>query len=476
MTNLRLAASSTLGMFAAAVVWLSIGWGCSSPRPNGEGPAAEGRMPPNIVLLLTDDQRADALGCAGHPVLRTPHLDAMARRGQRFAHAFVSTSICAASRASILTSLHEGVHGYTFGTSPLADQFTTESYPALLRAAGYRTGLVGKVGVKMPAGALARLFDHCEPMTPPYRADGPDGDARHLTDRVGDAAIRFLRAEDSRPFCLSVSFNAPHAEDSNPKQYIWPPTEDGLYREPPIASAGPEEAALFEAQPSFLRESLNRERWAWRFDTPAKAQSMIAGYYRMISGVDRVVGRIVDALADRGVADETVIIFSSDNGYFLGERGFAGKWLIHEPSIRVPLVVVAPHLPDVRGGVVQQAVALNLDLAPTILDFAGVAIPEHYQGRSLLPLLRGAAPDWRDDFYYEHRFAHARIPKSEGVRDARWTYARYFEQDPVFEELYDRDADPAQRHNLAGAPESAPVLTRLRARCDELGRIAHRRN
>jgi arylsulfatase A-like enzyme len=424
---------------------------------------------PNIVFLLADDMRWDAMGCAGNKVIQTPHLDALAKDGVRFRNAFVTTAICAASRASLLTGLYERTHRYTFGTKPITDEHVALSYPVLLRKAGYRTGFVGKFGVGAGPGGAKRMFDSFTPLDRnPYWKPQPDGTKKHLTDIEGEAAVAFLDAvKPGEPFCLSVSFNAPHAEDADPLQYHWQQEVDHLYRDvrftPPKTMAD----AFFRTNPPFLRESESRARFHWRFDLPAKYQQMVRGYYRMISGVDLVVGRIREALAKRGLADDTVIVFSADNGYFLGERGFADKWYIYEPSIRVPLIVFDPRAKD-RGRIVD-AVALNVDVSPTFLAWAGVPVPPAVQGHSLVPLLRGETPpDWRTDFFYEHLFDRRNIPKSEGVRTDRYTYVRWFEQQPVVEELYDHAADFDQVKNLVADPGHADVLAKLRQRTTEL--------
>ncbi len=426
---------------------------------------------PNILFVVTDDQRWDMMGGVT-PVLQTPVMDRLARDGQRFREAYVTTSICAASRASILTGLVESTHGYTFGTPPLAADLTPMTYPAVLRASGYQTGFVGKFGVRTVPGAVGAMFDVFTPLRPPYRREGPDGTTRHLTDITADEAIAFIEAADrATPFCLSVSFNAPHAEDSNPAQYIWPATADGLYRGLVIPPAPLSDEAFVESMPPFLQTSLNRVRWTWRFDTPEKYQSMATGYYRMISGVDAALGRILAALEASGHADDTVVIFTSDNGYFLNDRGFAGKWLPYDASLRVPLVVFDPGAPVERRGVLHDAMALNIDLAPTILELAGCAPPDGVQGRSLAPWLRGASVDeWRTDFFCEHRMHHPRIPRHEGVRTTRYRYSRYVDQSPVFEELYDLRRDPLETVNLVDDPEHAEALKKLRARTDELVR------
>jgi len=191
-------------------------------------------------------------------------------------------------------------------------------------------------------------------------------------------------------------------------------------------------------------------------------------YWRMISGVDRALGRVLDALDEQGLAQDTVVLFTSDNGYFLGERGFAGKWLIYEESVRVPLIIHDPRLPEEQRGRVVEPMVLNVDLAPTLLALAGVEVPDTYEGRSLVPLF-GQSPDtWRSDFLYEHRMNHPAIPKSEGVRGERWVYARYYEQEPHYEQLFDLRSDPLQLTNLAADPAFEQQLSAQRTRCDEL--------
>lgn len=434
----------------------------------GSSRPAKAQRRPNVLFLLSDDQRWDTLGCAGNRVIRTPNVDSLAREGTRFRNAFVTTPICAASRATLLTGLYERTHRYTFNTPPIRPEHVEQSYPARFRAAGYRTGFIGKFGVNVPRGQEARMFDAFMPLDrTPYFKKQPDGTERWLEDTAGDRALEFLSRTDGRPFCLSVSFNAPHAEDNDPRQYFWPRELDGLYDDvtfPHPRTMAPE---FFEAQPDFLRYSESRVRFNWRFDEENKYQRMVRGYYRMITGVDRVVGRIREALRQHGLAEDTVIVYSSDNGYFLGERGFADKWYGYELSLRVPLIVYDPRRQ--RQAAATDAIGLNVDIPPTLLDLAGVPVPASYQGRSLAPLLQGHKPgDWRRDFFFEHLFDRANIPKSEGVRDPRYTYIRWFEQRPVVEELYDRRRDADQVRNLVSDPGKAGVLERLRRRTDEL--------
>ncbi|MFC1726300.1 sulfatase, partial [candidate division KSB1 bacterium] len=406
---------------------------------------------PNILFLLVDDQRNDTLGCAGHSIIKTPVVDSLAADGVRFSNAFVTTSICAASRASIFTGLHERTHGYTFGTPPIRKVHASKSYPALLREAGYRTGFIGKYGVKTEGEPESNMFDFFKPHGGyPYFKKQPDGSLRHETEVTGDRAIEFLKSNpQGQPFCLSVSFNAVHAaDDDKENHYPWPKAVDGMYDNVKIPAPRLSDPAIFENQPEFLKKSMNRIRYFWRWDTPEKYQKNMKAYFRMISGVDRVIGRIQKELEKLHLADNTVIIYMADNGYYMGDRGFAGKWSHYEQSLRIPLIVYDPRLPKTERGTVNDKMALNIDVPATMLNLAGVEIPKHYQGSNLTTLLQGKSiPGWRQDFFCEHLMDNPDIPKWEGVRGNRYVYARYFEQEPAYEFLHDLKTDPDQLAN-----------------------------
>jgi len=242
--------------------------------------------------------------------------------------------------------------------------------------------------------------------------------------------------------------------------------EDGLYEDIDPPEPRLEDPAVFEALPDFIKNSLNRRRYFWRWDTPEKYDANLRARYRMITGMDRIIGRIRDALNRRGLSDNTVIVFSADNGYYRGERGLAGKWTHFEESLRVPLIVFDPSLPAERRGRVVDALALNLDFPSTFLDYAGVPIPPSYRGHSLRPLIEGEVPDaWRTEFFAEHQhFAGGIIPGWSGVRGERYVYARYGHQSPPYEFLHDLETDPLQLENFADDPEYREILERMRAK------------
>ena len=429
---------------------------------------------PNIVFLMTDNHRWDLLGCAGNDIIRTPNIDALAARGARFTNSFCTTSICAATRASILTGEFRREHRYTFTMPPMSIQRMDRSYPALLKRAGYRTGFVGKLGVEVDPRTPERMFDFyrrriASSTRNPYYREAADGTIKHLSEINGDDAVEFIRTNPTdQPFCLSVSFSAPHPEDDNIDQYVFDRRYADLYADDVIPPPPIPDNEHFRRLPGFIQVSMSRQRWFRRFDTPEKYQRMMKGMYRLITGVDEQVGRIVDELSSRGFGDNTVVIFTGDNGIMIGEHGLTGIWLMYEGSIRKPLIIADPRLPGSRHGVTVDEMALSFDSPVTMLDLAGVDVPRQMRGRSLAPLLRGESVDWRKDFFYEHLYERETIPKSEGVRTENFKYVRYFERNPVYEQLFDLEADPNEVTNLAGDPSSGNVLKSLRARCDEL--------
>lgn len=464
---------------------------------------------PNLILILTDDMRWDVMGCAGNPLLKTPEIDRLAAAGTRFSDAFATTAICCTSRASILSGQYARRHRVEDFQKQLGDLSAT--YPVLLRQAGYYTGFIGKWGVAAH-GSPREYFQQCaaafdfwagdvgqtaywHERTCNYltnngtteRADffctcgegrkndgcGPDGpnpalkDPVHAETEFMPAKIRsFLAQRDTaKPFCLSLSLKAPHG----PWQGYAPRFKDDF-----LTAVFPRRgnATLAEAlrQPEFLRRSLESGRGLEMLRNPGERDRLLAQYYRLVEGVDFCVGEIRKELERRGLLENTVIVFSSDNGHFLSEHGFFGKWFMHEESFRVPLIVCDPRLPAAQRGQVSPALALNIDLAPTLLELAGLKAPAAMQGRSLLPLLRDPQAPWREDFFYEHLYRNSptppdRIEPSEGVRTRDWKYIVWVDQTgPAREELYDLRHDPLEMTNLAADPAAREQLEQLRRR------------
>lgn len=436
----------------------------------GSSVSAEEAKRPNIVFFFTDDQTTSTLGCYGNPIVQTPQIDALAARGMRFENAFVSQAICWVSRTSVLT----GLTGRSYGTPDQPDQTRPEIaetlYSDLLRQGGYRTGLFGKWHAHMPKGYKpADHFDSFEDITRnPFYKKMPDGSLRHETDLIVDRGIEFLKAQPAdQPFALNMWFNACHAEDADRRpgigQFPWPESANGLYEGIEMYRPRLDDPAIFESQPDFLKTSMNRERYFWRWNTPEKYQTNMRAYLRMVSGIDHAIGRFREALEASGQAENTIIVYSADNGYYMGNRGFAGKWSHYDNALRVPLIVMDPRVPEAQQGKVSTAPALNLDLPSTFLDWAGVPVPERYQGRSLAPLVENGTPaDWRTETFHEHFAVRDRIPAYEGIRNAEFKYARYIDFD--FEFLHDLKNDPDELVNLATDPKYADVLAEMRKR------------
>ena len=424
---------------------------------------------PNIIFILTDDQRWDALGVVGNSIIQTPEMDALARTGTNFKNAFSTTPICAASRASILTGLYERTHGYTFQKPRLKQPYADIIYPKLLKENGYHVGFFGKLGVVIDADK--QYFDQSDFYD---RGGSPDRrgyfykkigkDTVHLTRYTGHQAQEFIKnAPVDKPFCLSLSFSAPHGHDNAAEQYFWQDKSADLYKNIQIPEPLLGDDEYFNRLPKEVKEGFNRVRWKWRFDTPEKYQQMVKGYYRMITEIDNEIGQIRKQLKQKGIDDNTIIIVMGDNGYFLGDRQLADKWLMYDVSIRIPLIIYDPRVK--KSSSVDQMV-LNIDITKTMMDMAGVTAPKNYQGKSLTPLLvNNKAHLNRNAILIEHLWDNPDIPSSEAMRTERWKYFRYRLINAP-EELYDLKNDPMEKNNLASDEKYAKVIAQLRKQCE----------
>ncbi len=419
---------------------------------------------PNILLLYADDWRHDTLGCAGNPVLKTPRLDALATEGLRFTHACVTTSICGVSRASLLTGQYMSRHGnrgFEMFRTPWA-----ETFPALLRAQGYWTGHVGK----WHNGTFpAEGYDFGRAYSGKHWLKDAQGKPVHVTAKNEQDALEFLRGRPKdKPFCLTVAFFATHAEDENPLQYLPQPESAVLYADTTIPVPATATAEALAKLPPFLQQPENegRVRWHWRFDTPEKYQAMMKNYYRMATEVDSVCGRLLDELKAEGVDDETLVVFTGDNGYFHGEHGLADKWYPYEESIRVPLIVRDGRIPAERRGKTDERLVLNVDLAETFLTAAGVKAPQTMQGRDISPLYAGSG-EWREGFYYEHPTItrKERIPSSQAWVERDRKFIRWPEYG--VEEFFDLKKDPGEVENRIGDEGRKDEISKMRGLMEE---------
>ena len=465
---------------------------------------------PNLVMIFTDDQRHDAVGYAGNDAIHTPHLDCLAQQGLVFRNCFVNTSICAISRANLLSGQYPDRHGIRDFHKTFTPEQLAQTVPARLRCAGYQTAFFGKWGIgdsPQRTHQGAAVFDYWagQPMQTCFFHESDcryvtfNGFTRPLDDlcdcpadtggrlgyrnRVGKANLqaplhvdaeitpmhvkRFLNGRDAeRPFCLMLFFKAPHAPFTD-----WDPATEHLtdgkaMPRPPAATL-----ANANREPRIVKESLGRPSGMRYLQDPKWLDRHMRDYYRLIASMDAGVGRIMQALSERGLDQNTVVLFTSDNGHYKGEHGLAGKWLMHEPSLRVP-----GFLCDLRHPLSRHSskMVITTDFSVTLLALAGLDIPPTMTGRNLLTLYSDPPTSWRDDFLYDHPYAHGgKIPRTVGVRTETHTYTRYIDPNPPFEQLFDLRSDPDQLNNLADQPKHAALLRRLRDRCDELRSECH---
>jgi arylsulfatase len=420
----------------------------------------------NVLILFADDWRFDTLGCAGNPIVKTPNLDALASRGVRFTQNCVTTSICGVSRATLFTGQWMSRHGNE-GFQPFKTPWT-ETYPGLLRDNGYWVGHVGKWhNGKFPA----ENFDFGRSYSGRHWMKEPDGTMIHVTQKNENDSLEFLKDRPKdKPFCLTVAFFATHAEDSNPKQFLPQPQSMSLYNDQPVPVPPNATDESWKRLPKFFdEENEGRNRWHWRFDTPEKYQEMMKNYYRLATEVDATCGKIIAELKAEGIYENTLVIFTTDNGYYHAEHGLADKWYPHQESIRVPLIIDDPRMAAGKRGTTDDDFTLNVDLAPTILAAVGVQAPKRMQGRDMSPLyLASEKPEWRTEFFYEHATLSNKkfIPASEALVRKDWKY--FYWPDYGTEQLFNITADPREENDLVADPSQKSRLAEMRARFKEL--------
>jgi arylsulfatase A-like enzyme len=426
---------------------------------------------PNIIFILTDDQRWDALGAMGNSIIKTPNLDKLASKGALFQNAYVTTSVCAVSRASILTGQYESRHRINNFTTDLSREQVMKTYPILLKNNGYKIGFINKYGVgqKNQPKELYDYWTATSKLQPDYEMKDSKGNSIHNTDSVDHDIQKFMDMFGNKElFCLSIGFKAPHEQDGTPPRFIVQERYKNLYKDVKIPEPVTADPEYWNNFPNFFRtdENIARERWKPLFSTPELYQETVKNYYRLVTGVDEVVGHLVDRLQKLGIADNTVIIFMGDNGFYLGEHGLEGKWYGHEESIRVPLIVYDPRMASALKGSNPEQIALNVDIAPTILCLANVPVPSDMQGQNLMDIIQKKVPE-RKDFFYEHTYQKSpKIPQVEGVVTKRFKYMKFIEHN--YEELYDIKNDPHETTNLAKDTKYGEQLKELRARYEEL--------
>lgn len=413
--------------------------------------------PPNIVFIVTDSHRGEALGVAGNPFVVTPNLDKLAESGVMYSEAYVTTAICAVSRASLLSGQHRARHGINDFTTSFSPEAMRQTFPMLLKAGGYNTASIGLYGVGNTSPS--EYYDHFEDNIP-WTEDGV-----HNTDIVVSKGEAWLEEQDgSKPFLLYLSFSAAHEIDptaTHPAYFLVPERHKSLYQDVMIPKPETADERYWNAFPDFFRTDQNiaRHRWHGFFSSDELFQQNAKDYYRLVTGLDEAVGRIQQKLASLGFDDNTIVVYTSDHGMSLGEHGLMGKWYGFHVGLHVPLIIYDPRDASLRG-VENASLALNIDIAPTLLQLAGLPVPEQMQGMDLIGLARGRV-DAREAFFYEHTvFSSPHLPKVEGVVTKTTRYMKYTEHD--YEVLYDVANDPDERVNVAGDARYATTLEAMR--------------
>ena len=448
------------------------------PGQRASGGAARNRKRPNIVFLMADDHRAFSMGCVGDTHIKTPHLDALAAKGVRFENCYATSPLCMAARATVFTGMYEYKTGCNFQTGKLsASDWNGLAYPILLKKAGYRTAFAGKWGFPLDEPGYAGQFDKWggfegsgqgsyvtgkNPSMKPYAEKYP-----HVTRALGAFGRDFVResAKTEKPFCLSLSFKAPH----KPHDDI-DPEDQKLYKDgnlPKPKNWGPKYLDKLPVQAKLGRQYVQRSEWdAEHYDEHMKQ------YYRLISGVDSAVGMVLEELDRQGVADNTVIIYTSDNGYFCGAHGLQGKVLPYDDASLIPLIVYDPRVHSGKKSSIVPAVAGNIDFAPTILDLAGLKIPEKMDGKSLMPIVEDTGRDVRDSLLVIQNWDWLDSDHTKGLavltKDYKYVNWCYGDENLVpAEELFDLRKDPYETKDLAKNPKLKPVLERMRKLYDK---------
>ena len=440
------------------------------------GGAAEKR--PNFLFILTDDQRYDAMGFMGRPSwFKTPNIDRIAREGAHFRNTFVTTSLCAPSRACFMTGAYAHKHGVVNNDGYDPDP-SCPTFPMVLQEAGYETAYVGKWH-QAPTSDPRPGFDYWLSFLgqgvyedPKLNENGRQFIAKgYMTDLLTDYAVKWLKKDREKPFCMVLAHKAVHGPFTPPARH-----KDAF----PDAEI-PEPASYkdtFEDKPEWMRRAytygMRREQWVASegMPIPKKIERKpwngkgSLDYYRTILGIDDSVGQVLDTLQAAGQLDNTVIVFAGDNGYFVGEHGLGDKRLMFEESIRIPFLMRYPKL--LKPGSKVDGTVLNIDLAPTLLDLAGAKIPETMQGKSMAPVMKGKKTA-HDSFLYEYfREAWAcGLPLMLGVRTNEWKYCTYPDIKDI-DELYDLKNDPLEMHNLSQDPAYAGKVKEMKA---ELARL-----
>jgi N-acetylglucosamine-6-sulfatase len=437
----------------------------SQPGRSLELLSTSNNKPRNIIFILTDDQRFDAFGfLKAQPFIKTPNLDRLAKEGAYLPNAFVTTSLCSPSRASILTGLYAHKHKVIDNQNPVPDNLIF--FSQYLQKAGYQTALVGKWHMGGAHDDPQRGFDYWVSFKGQGsylpEKNGLNVNGRHvaqkgyITDELTDYALDFLNHRDKKkPFMLYLSHKAVH------DNFIPAERNKGMFKNfsfnPPLTM----QTGKHEGAPMWLQNQRN----SWHgVDFPYHSNLDIGEYYKRYAetlyGVDESVGRIIDYLKQQGLLESTLIIHMGDNGFQFGEHGIIDKRTAYEASMRVPMIAYCPEL--IKPGTVVKQVVANIDIAPTILEVAGLRAPNYMDGKSFLPFLEGKQQAWRDGLLYEYYWErnYPQTPSMFAIRGSRFKYIHYYGIWDT-DELYDLQSDSLEAHNLILNKEYQDVITKM---------------
>lgn len=457
---------------------------------------------PNLIFILTDDQRDNTFSGMGHPWVQTPHVDALLKRSIRFENTYIAEPICRPSRAGLLLGNHERVNRNGFSsTHRMTAAQWQDSYPVMLQRAGYRTGYVGKWHVLLKDLELPEMFDFFDghPNHGPFyfEREAADGSTTYVTTNRHhtDNAVRFLRSDHGdTPFCLSIAYATPHGSkvgkmhqpytesaSVNPRLQDHP-IYGGKYRDIDIPYPQQHPINPYDHIPQRVMDQDEGRNTTYRYIyDPVSGREHHYRYYQMVTEIDQMVGELVATLEEQGLADNTVIIYGSDHGLLMGEYGMGGKGLLYDLSVKIPCFIHDPRSPTELRGSTRSELVSSLDLTVTLLDYAGVSPTSFMTGRSLTPFTRGETSSWRTGLFLESMYTGRDTPIQEGYVQDGWKYIRYHKaphpygeadvadatRKPVFESLFNLNEDPTEQHNRVDDPACAEVLASLRQKCQE---------
>ncbi len=447
--------------------------------------AQESAGRPDIVVVMVDDLRWDEMGAAGHPFLQTPNIDRVAAEGTMFLNAFATTPICSPSRAAFLTGQYVSTNGIIDNTDRSARSHEMATFPQALQQAGYETAFIGKWHMgndHTPRPGFdywAALPGQGEAIDPEINENGTLSRVEgYVTDLLTDRTIDFIEADREAPYFVLLAHKALHPnirqlDDGSTAAlsrsgFIPAPRHEGMYADA-VVPRRPSAGVAPADKPALARQLGEMRPLGPDTGTPDRT---VRQRSEMLMAVDDSLGRILDSLRARGRLDDTVVVFTSDHGYFYGEHGLGGeRRLAYEESSRIPLLVRNPRIAPPAS--TRDELTQIIDLAPTFIELAGEIPDASLQGRSLLPVFAGDPAEWRDQIFIEYFsdtvFRRIRNMGYQAVRTERYKYIEFYELEGM-DELYDLANDPYELENLIGDPASAEILSDMRARLETLRR------